>query len=313
MCRNLPPGISLAAALLVGSLLVACDTKTTAQGEQTVGKRAYTADSPARVLTVNYPLQYFAQRIGGEFIAARYPGPADEDPAYWKPAVDTVIEYQQADLIILSGAGYASWVRQVSLPLAKQVDASAEFSDRLLPVNDNVAHMHGPQGEHVHDDLAGTVWLDPELAVLQAIAIHAALVPLFPEQAGSLNAKLATLTADLQDLDAQLSRVVATRGNRALVYSHPVYQYLDLRFGLNGVSVHWEPDEMPADEEFARLELMSGALMLWEAEPLPEIRARLDAMGIASVVFSIAATQPESGDYLEVMRANLQLLHSALP
>ena len=32
------------------------------------------------VYTVNYPLQYFAERIGGEYVEVIFPAPGDEDP-----------------------------------------------------------------------------------------------------------------------------------------------------------------------------------------------------------------------------------------
>jgi len=34
------------------------------------------------------------------------------------------------------------------------------------------AHTHGPEGEHAHENLASTTWLDPILAVEQARAIQ---------------------------------------------------------------------------------------------------------------------------------------------
>jgi zinc transport system substrate-binding protein len=264
------------------------------------------------VLTVNYPLQYFADRVGGEFVQALYPGPADTDPAYWKPDVNTVVLYQQADLILLNAAGYAGWTKQVSLPLAKQVDTSVAFTELLLPITDKVDHTHGPTGEHVHDNLAFTVWLDPELAKLQATAIHDALVSLLPEQKTILGANLIALADSLWQLDEELARTFKFRNRQQIIYSHPVYQYLNRRYELNGISVHWEPDEMPSDKDFAKLKNMSGALMIWEADPLPETEAKLTSMGIAIVVFDPCPTKPASGDYLDVMRANLQRMKSAV-
>ena len=50
--------------------------------------RPSAAESRLRVLTVNYPLAYFAARIGGDEADVRYPGPEDEDPAYWSPTAE---------------------------------------------------------------------------------------------------------------------------------------------------------------------------------------------------------------------------------
>ena len=52
------------------------------------------------IYTVNYPLQYFAQRIGGEFVTVKFPAPPGIDPAFWNPDTKTVAEYQSADVIL---------------------------------------------------------------------------------------------------------------------------------------------------------------------------------------------------------------------
>ena len=57
------------------------------------------------VYTVNYPLQYLAERIGGELVEVTFLAPSDVDPAYWAPNPDEIASFQQADLILLNGAG----------------------------------------------------------------------------------------------------------------------------------------------------------------------------------------------------------------
>ena len=56
------------------------------------------------VYVVNYPLKYFAERIGGDAVTVVFPAPADEDPAYWMPDAKTISDYQKADLILLNEA-----------------------------------------------------------------------------------------------------------------------------------------------------------------------------------------------------------------
>ena len=284
--------------------------------EDTATPTAGAADSSVHMLTVfavNYPLQYFAQRIGGNLVDARFPGPADQDPAYWQPNVDTVIAYQQADLIILNGAGYAGWLNHVSLPVARQIDTSKAFADVLLPAQEIVAHTHGPTGEHVHDDFAFTVWLDPDLAGQQATAIRDALALRLPAETDTLDTNLALLLQDLETLDNDMRATFDRLKTRKIIYSHPVYQYLDNRYALAGASLHWESGEPIADDELGKLATLSGALLLWEAEPLAETRAKLNELDITSVVFDSCANTPMSADFLAVMRANLQRLDDALP
>ena len=95
-----------------------------------------TGDEPLTVAVVNYPLAYFAGRIGGPDVAVLFPAPADVDPAHWSPEPETVASYQAADLILLNGADYAKWVAQASLPAAKLVDTGSAYADRLIPLEE---------------------------------------------------------------------------------------------------------------------------------------------------------------------------------
>ena len=94
------------------------------------------------IYTVNYPLAYFAERIGGDLVEVVFPAPADKDPAYWSPDADTIAAYQGADLILLNGAGYAKWVDRASLPSSRLVDTGAAFADRLIEMESATTHSH---------------------------------------------------------------------------------------------------------------------------------------------------------------------------
>ncbi len=71
------------------------------------------------VFTVNYPLEYFADRLGGDQVEVVFPAPPGGDPAFWSPDPDTIAAYQGADLILLNGAGYAKWLERATLPSSK--------------------------------------------------------------------------------------------------------------------------------------------------------------------------------------------------
>ncbi len=58
----------------------------------TIGRPAVTQERIS-VVSVNYPLHYFATRIGGDLVDASFPVPADIDPAFWKPSGDQVAQF----------------------------------------------------------------------------------------------------------------------------------------------------------------------------------------------------------------------------
>lgn len=156
------------AALVTTIFLAACSGS---------GPEAAAPESRARpvVAAVNYPLAFFAETIGGTLVDVAFPVPAGVDPAFWQPSPGDVAIYQQADVLLANGAGYASWLRTASLPTSRLVDTSQAFADRLIETDDAVLHSHGPAGEHSHGTTAFTSWLDPTLAIEQARAVCAAL------------------------------------------------------------------------------------------------------------------------------------------
>mgnify|MGYP001814144996 FL=1 len=143
------------------------------------------------VYAVNYPLAYFAERIGGEYVEVMFPVPAGIDPAFWQPDVDDVARFQQADLILTNGAGYAKWLERASLPRRKLVNTSAGFADSYIQVEQTKTHRHGPGGEHSHAGTAFTTWLDFSQAIEQARAIKQALNRKHPEQSDTFQRNFA--------------------------------------------------------------------------------------------------------------------------
>jgi len=293
------------AALLGAALLVGCG-----EGEPRAAAPAPGSEQTGRlsVYVVNYPLQYFAERIGGDGVEVVFPAPADEDPAHWSPDPDVIAAYQGADLILLNGAGYAAWMQRASLPQARLVDTSAGFQDQLIPLETDVTHSHGPEGAHTHTGKAFTTWLDPSLAVLQARAVKDAFAKARPDREAAFQQGFEALEADLRDLDQRLTTATAAIGDTPLLFSHPVYQYLIRRYGLNARSVHWEPDQPPTEAMWQELEELTAAhpthWMVWEGEPAEATVKRLEAMGLGSLVYTPCANPPGEGDFLSVMREN---------
>ena len=267
------------------------------------------------VYASNYPLYFFAVEIAGGEVDIRMPE-MDGDPAYWAPDGDQVAELQAADRILLNGAGYESWLDFVSLREERLVDTTAGLAERLLPLEEATVHQHGPKGEHSHAGTAFTTWLDPQLAAAQAQVIADVLSALSPSREDGFRQRSAQLEKQLQQLDRDLENAFQPLGNRPVVFSHPVYQYLQARYGINGRSVHWEPEVEPSTKDWIEFQKMRmdhpNGLMFWEGEPLAEVRAELRQQGIATLVFETAGNRPAQGDYFGVMEHNLRRLLEAL-
>jgi zinc transport system substrate-binding protein len=265
---------------------------------------------------VNYPLFYFAQRIGGDLINVEFPAPSDVDPAYWVPDDAALGIYQRSDLILANGADYAKWMHNVSLPSSRILSTSSNVADRYIELTQGASHSHGPEGEHVHAGFAFTTWLDFQIAMAQAEAVKGALTSILPDMQEQFEANYQALESELLELHAGMQKVSMQTGGKHLIGSHPVYQYLSEAYTLDIQSVHFEPGELPTEDQWKEFdELLTdhpSRLMLWEDEPLPEIKAVLMEKGIRAMVFNPCGNRPAAGDFMEVMKTNIQTLQGGL-
>jgi zinc transport system substrate-binding protein len=269
------------------------------------------------VVASNYPLYFFASRIAaGVDVAPEIVFPdIDGDPASWIPNAKQIQLLQSADVVILNGAGAEPWLDLITIDQRRLLDTSVGLTDRLIPLEGAVAHQHGPEGEHSHQGTAFTIWLDPKLAIAQAHVVTNALIELAPTGEKHFRDNLAKLQQELIEIDSQLANAFARLDGKAVLFSHPVYQYLQRRYGINGESVHWEPREEPTTSDWITLQRIlathAATIMIWEDTPMSSTAERLSNASIAIVPFRTAANRPEQGDYFGIMRDNLEQLEIA--
>ena len=309
------PGLGHNLFICLSLMLTACDGADRDQG----GKReAVPEKAKPIIVTSNYPLYFFASRVvSGVDAAPDIILPEIEgDPASWIPSTAQIQLLQSADLIVVNGAGAEPWLNWISLDQGRVVDTSSEISGRLIVLDESVLHRHGPKGDHSHRASAFTTWLDPQLAIDQALAVERALAALTPEHATKYGHNMSVLKQELMELDGKLSEVFAQLQDRPILFSHPVYQYLQRRYDINGQSVHWEPDEEPTTPDWIDLQQRRAShratIMIWEDEPLTTTGRRLVQAGISSVTFRTAANRPTQGDFVTLMLENRQRLQTAL-
>lgn len=248
--------------------------------------------------------------VSGPWISAR------GDPAYWKPTSEDIAAVQAADLIVLNGAGYEPWAQQAALPRARTIELAQRVADRLITEQGDT-HSHGPEGEHSHAGFAFTTWLSPAILREEARALANELARLRPLDRQAIEARLVAVNAKLDALDAELGALAKLQP--AWLGSHPVYQYLAQAGGLTIDCVHWEPGEMPGDDEWVKFRQLRSAApkptawMLWEGEPGQAIRDRLKAEGVEVVVFSpLGAGDSAERDFLAYFGDRVQAMRAAV-
>ncbi len=298
--------LGLAALALAFAYCAPTETKNAASSP------ARTTDKIGVVEVSNYPLDYVVSRLGSPLIEVRFRAADAPDPAYWKPTPDDVLAMQDADLIVINGASYESWMKDVSLPVSRIVDTTTAVADRLIALKDNVTHSHGNEGAHEHSGTAFTTWLDVTLLIAQAEAVEQAMSSRWPDHAGLFSERLTELKVDLESIDAELAEAAKSFEGKKVVFSHPVYQYLQARYGVEGESVHVEPAMMPDETQLRELERIVARdgveWMIWEGAPTPLVLERLKTLSVTPIVFEPLGSRPSNGDYLDAMRRNAEAL-----
>ncbi len=267
------------------------------------------AQDRTRIVAVNHPLAYFAKRLAGDAAEVVYPVPEGRDPSFWRPGIADIAAIQQADLIVLNGAGFADWVKKASLPRSRIVDTSRGFAGEFI-ATDTVTHSHGADGAHSHTGTASYTWMDFSLAERQAEALSISLKRMLPE--ADVDPVLDALRNDLQALHDRATEIAARLEGQTLIASHPRYQYFARAYGLDIRSVSWDagaaPDPAQIDELTGLVQDTGATIFLWEAAPPEDARTAVTETGLRDVIFPPLAVPGPSGDFVADMNAALDRL-----
>ncbi len=81
--------------------------------------------------------------------------------------------------------------------------------------------------------------------------------------------------------------------------------------------MHWEPDQIPSDKQWGELKAIlkqhPAKWMIWEGKPVRESVDGLRVLGVGSLVFDPCGNVPDQGDFMTVMRSNVETLREAFP
>lgn len=265
-------------------------------------------------MAINHPLAWVARRLLGDTADVVLIAPSGVDPGHWTPDDEAMGRLQAADLVLLDGPGTAGWLPTAPLSRSRVVDTTAGLGDLLIEVT-GPTHAHGVQGEHSHMGEAVTTWLDPVLFVEQVrVGAHAFGV-LMPDRRSQIDAEAERIARGLADVDERIRAAVSLDPGRPVLASHPVYQYVEARYGMNLESVHWEPGEPPGDAGWSELDAIlsehPAQAMFWEGTPAPETVAGLTERGVRSLVFDPGANPPAPTDMLALLEAGAQAVEQA--
>ena len=277
----------------------------------------------SEIFVSNYPLYFAAESImargnpdkNKDMAELLWLFPDDVDPAFWEPEREDLAALQAADLLLFNGADYEKWSRYAFLDESRICDSSAVFGESFIVTGEEKVHSHGGGSEHSHGGTAFTLWLDLKQYGQQIRSVKDALIDLLPDQEDLFRKNTEKLLNEVNEMDQAFVEAGAPFRNMTLLASHPIYQYFARAYLGDLIAMLWEPDLYPPEEEWEVLENAlnrnDAGFMLWEDEPLPETRERLEAMGLELVIVKPGFSMPESGNFTDILKSNLDELKRA--
>jgi zinc transport system substrate-binding protein len=292
-------------AALCPALLLVFVTACGSDGEDDAGEPA--------VVTTFYPLQYLAERIGGERVSVKNLVPPGVEPHDWEPRPRDVTAIRRAKVFIYQGAGLEAWAERVLEGLITGGPVVVRATDGL-PLT---------RGEGSDEPFDPHVWLDPVLYAKQAMAVRDALAKADPAGAGLYTANLAALTADLDRLTEEMKQGLARCQRATIVTSHSAFGYLAESFGLkqvavSGLSPESEPSPARLRDVVEQVRREGATHIFFEtlvSDAVAKTIAReADVQALAlNPIEGLSSDELKAGEsYLTVQRQNLANLRTAL-
>jgi zinc transport system substrate-binding protein len=263
------------------------------------------------VVTSFYPLQFVAERVGGDLVTVTN---------LTKPGVEPHdLELAPQDLGTLTDADLAIYLAGFQPAVD---DAVAQKSEgQVLDVSDaaDLSLTYSSDGDALTDP---HFWLDPMRMADVADDVSAALSQLDPPAQATFEANAAELRADLADLDSAFRKGLADCERRQLVTSHTAFGYLADAYnleqvGLTGLSPDTEPNpqQLATVTEFVRDNDVQT--IFYETLVSPDVAETVaNATGANTDVLDPLeglSDASQGDDYLQVMESNLANIEAGLP
>ena len=258
--NSLKKFLSLFLLCIVAVILAACGGDDNATDQETTDQ----SKDKVSIYTTVYPLQYFAERIGGEYVdvSSIYPPGANEHT--FEPTQKDMMTLADADLFFYIGLGLEGFVEKAKDTLANEhvkLVATADYvSEDHLHISTGHVHAEGEEDDHGHEEESheeheheeeassvlidhtghehdSHVWLSPVISEDLAAVIKDELVAAMPEQEALFTENYEALITELKELHAKFEEMAAQTTQKTFFVSHAAFGYIAGHYGFTQVPV----------------------------------------------------------------------------
>ncbi|MGC5021888.1 metal ABC transporter substrate-binding protein [Micromonospora sp. DT47] len=307
--RSLPRVLAAAAALLALGGATACSTGAGADPDR------------VDVVAAFYPLQFVAERVGGDAVTVTNLAKPGAEPHDLELNPGQVGQVSEAELVVyLKGF-------QPAVDEAVDQNAAKRAFDvtTVQPLQDAAhgGHQHEGEAGHAEEESGGKdphLWLDPTRLATVADKLAERLGEVDPDRAADYTSRATALRGELEKLDTEYAAGLKTCQRREIVVSHTAFGYLTERYRLEQVGITGlTPDTEPSPQRLAEVAREArehqASTIFFETLVSPKVAETIAAeVGAKTAVLDPieGLSGDRGGDYLSVMRANLATLRTAL-
>ena len=290
------PVALLGVALLV---LASCDASRSASGERfaVVVSMSIIADLASAVAGGDAEITTLVP-IGG-------------DPHVYEPTPSDARALQDADLVVMNGAGLEPWLPSLLPGDVELVDLMARVDLPLVSDEDGEPDPH--------------LWMVPTNAIRYVEAMAEAFAEADPDRAAAYQRRAAEYAEELRDLDDELRAAldVIPPSNRKLVTSHDAYSYFADHYGIEvlgsvvGISTEEEPSAGVVARLIDEVRRTQVPTIFVESTVDPRVVERIAAeagVEVGEPLYGDSVGEPGSGaeTYQDMLRANVESLVNGL-
>ncbi|MFH0809969.1 MAG: zinc ABC transporter substrate-binding protein [Pseudomonadota bacterium] len=266
------------------------------------------------------PLAYFVERVGGRYVEVSVLVKPGQSPHIFEPTPRQMAGLSRANVYFSVGFPFEERLLTKITAMnghLKVVDTCRGVVSRTLSAEEIESHEAGEHGheEHGHaghGHAAGEpdphVWLSPRLARIQAANICNGLAVIDRVHAADYERNLKAFQADLDRVDARLTRALAPLRGRAFLVYHPAFGYFADAYGLRQVPVEVGGKE-PSARQLASLidrARRDGIRVIFVQPRFPRRSAEWVARAIGGAVVPMDDLPRNYLKNLEDMAAKLQ-------
>ena len=316
---------------------------TTVEPEPTNMQGTALADEP-RILVLSsfYPMGQFVDSVGGDRVESELVLPSGAEPHDWEPTVRDVQRMASADVVVINGIGFETWVEdledvgfegvlidtsqgvevmEIAEGTRSHVHGHEEVDDHGMEAMDDDDHgMEAMDDDDHGDKIFGDphIWLNPVLAQAQVQNIVDGLSEADPKNAGYYQENADRYIAELQQLDSDI-RAGLESCSREFVAYHYAFAYFSAEYDLvqhviqNSMTPHGEvaPRTLQNVIETAKTH---GLDVIFTDEAADPKTAQVVADEIGGRVLTLSPLEIAQPDttYVSKMYENLENLQAAL-